>query len=58
MYMCFEGGINRPDSKKYMEQVALNIFETDMHNVYIEKELDNENVIIIIFDFNSIPFLK
>lgn len=52
------GGLNKPAPEKYMKDVVLSVVQKEHHNSFIEDELDNPYVKIIIFDLNNIPFLK
>lgn len=52
------GGFTNSDPEKYMESVVLDIFQNDMHNLFVESHFDIPNVKVIIFDFDNIPFLE
>lgn len=52
------GGFNNPNPEKYMKSVVLAIFQNDMHNLFVESNLDIPNVKVIIFDLDNIPFLE
>lgn len=50
------GGLDKPDPEEYMNDVVLSVVQKEHHNSFIEAELDNPYVKIIIFDLNNIPF--
>lgn len=52
------GGLDKPDPEEYMNDVVLSVVQDDPYNLFIEDDLDNPYVKIIIFDFNNIPFLE